>query len=194
MDDLTRISNESAMLFATSAAWSPEDQQLVCAQVPYTSPELFKAVKASLSVNNGKQWITIRPPADSGVFVKSAKRGFITVGASMASAHAQGYVGVMLHPLTGNPQETTDNHFYLVICEGDDQSRLFIDRLNLAVPWPVRLEWAEYLFNEGMQRGIVEPLPMTGSDFKAALRVSRDETAWEQVISDGLQSGQISIH
>lgn len=191
--ELTKIANDSAMLFATSASWSPEDGQLVAALVPYTSPELFKAIKASLSTNSNRQWVSVRPPMGETAVVKSAKRGFTTIGNTFSDANAKGLVTAMLHPLTGNPQEQTETFFYLVVTPGEVQAQKFVERLNLAVPWPVQPEWADYLFNTGIQQGLIEPLPSSGDDFEAILRIVKDEDTWRQIIEEGLRSQQISI-
>lgn len=77
-----RISNKSAMLFASSAIWSVDDQQLVAAQVVTTSQELLKAIKATLANNGGKNYLTVKTP-DDNAFLRGAKRGFINVSSSM---------------------------------------------------------------------------------------------------------------
>jgi hypothetical protein len=43
---IIRITNDSAMLFASSAIWDTQNQQLVATQVVTTSQELLKAIKA----------------------------------------------------------------------------------------------------------------------------------------------------
>ena len=74
---IIRINNDSAMLFASSAIWSTQDQQLVSAQVVTTSQELLKAIKATLANNNGKSYLTVKTPDDSA-YLRSARKGFIT--------------------------------------------------------------------------------------------------------------------
>jgi hypothetical protein len=189
---IIRITNDSAMLFASSATWSPDDQQLVATQVVTTSQELLKAIKASLATNNRKSYITVKTPEDSA-YLKGARRGFITATNSLTQANAEGTVSALLHPLSGDPQAHTDDHFYLVITPEEDLSEKFVERLDLAIPWPLQPEWAEYLLEAGKRAGLVEELPTVGTDFSAGLKVLKNETKWQQVISTGLKQGRISI-
>ena len=69
-----RITNDSAMVFASSAIWSPIDQQLVAAQVVTTSQDLLKAIKATLANNNTKSYLTVKTPDDSA-YLKGARQG-----------------------------------------------------------------------------------------------------------------------
>ena len=189
---IIRIANESAMLFASSAIWSPDDQQLVATQVVTTSQDLLKAIKASLASNNGKNFITVKTPKDSA-FLKSARRGFTTVSNNLTQANAEGTVTALIHPLSGDPQTNTTEYFYIVVAPGESLTGKFTERLDLAIPWPIQPEWAEYLLEAGKRLGLVEELPTAGMDFAAGLRVLKNETHWQQVISNGLKSGRISI-
>jgi hypothetical protein len=157
-----------------------------------TSQELLKAIKASLATNNRKSYITVKTPKDSA-YLKGARRGFITATNSLTQANAEGTVSALLHPLSGDPQAHTDDHFYLVITPEEDLSEKFAERLDLAIPWPLQPEWAEYLLEAGKKAGLVQALAMSGSDFSAGLRVAKNETKWQQVISTGLKQGRISI-
>ena len=187
-----RIANDSAMVFASSAIWSPEDQQLVATQVVTTSQDLLKAVKATLANNNTKSFLTIKTPDDSA-YLKGARRGFVTVASSLTPANAEGTVTALLHPLSGDPQANAADYFYLVVPPDEEISQKFAERLDLAIPWPIQPEWADFLLEAGQDAGLVEVLPQSGDDFQAGLRVSKNETKWQQVISHGLKQGRISI-
>ena len=189
---IIRIANESAMVYASSAIWSPDDQQLVAAQVVTTSLDLLKAIKASLANNNGKSFLTVKTPEDSA-YLRSARKGFITVNNNLTQANAEGTVTAMLHPLSGDPQANTYDHFYLVVSPGEKLSQKFTERLDLAIPWPLQPEWADYLLEAGQGEGLVEVLPSCGDDFAAGLRVVKNETQWQQVITTGLKQGHIHI-
>ena len=187
-----RITNDSAMLFASSAIWDMDDQQLVAAQVVTTSQELLKAIKATLANNNSKSYLTVKTPDDSA-FLKGARKGFVCVAGSLAQANAEGTVTALLHPLSGDPQAQTAEHFYLVVAPGESISDKFAQRLDLSIPWPVQKEWADYLLETGQSEGLVSVLPSCGSDFSAGLRISKNESRWQQVITAGLKQGSISI-
>jgi hypothetical protein len=187
-----RITNESAMVFASSAIWSIDDQQLVAAQVVSTSQDLLKAIKASLANNNSKSYVTIKTPDDSA-YLKGARKGYVTVGNNLAQANAEGTVTALLHPLSGDPQANTAEHFYLVVIPGESLPQKFAERLDLAIPWPIQPEWADYLLETGQKAGLVQHLNASGTDFAAGLRIVKNESQWQQVIASGLKAGQISI-
>jgi len=187
-----RITNESAMLFASSAIWDTDEQQLVAAQVVTTSQDLLKAIKATLANNNSKSYLTIKTP-DDNAYLKGARKGFVSVGNNLAQANAEGTVTALLHPLSGDPQAQSAEHFYLVIAPGESISGKFAERLDLSIPWPVQKDWADYLLETGQSEGLVQVLPNCGSDFSAGLRISKNESCWQQVITAGLKQGSITI-
>jgi hypothetical protein len=187
-----RIYNDSAMVFASSAIWSLDEQQLVAAQVVSTSGELLKAIKATLANNNSKSFISIKTPDDSA-YLKGARRGYVAIGNNLAQANAEGTVIALLHPLSGDPQANTADYFYLVATPGESLSQKFAERLDLAIPWPIQPEWAEYLLEVGKKAGLVQALPVSGTDFSAGLRVVKNESRWQQVIAAGLKQAHIHI-
>ena len=189
---IIRITNESAMLFASSAIWSPEDQQLVAAHTVSTSHDLLKAIKATLANSNSKSYLTVKTPEDSA-YLKSARKGFIAVSGNLVQANAEGTVTALLHPLSGDPQAHSGEYFYIVATQGESLPQKFSERLDLAIPWPVQPEWADYLLEVGKQTGMVEVLPSCGDDFASGLRVVKNETQWADIISTGLKRGRISI-
>ena len=189
---IIRISNDSAMVFASSAVWSLQDQQLVAAQVVSASQELLKAIKATLANNNSKSFLTVKTPEDSA-YLKSAKRGYVAVSNPLHAANAEGTVTALLHPLSGDPQANTAEHFFLVATPEESLSQKFTERLDLSIPWPIQPEWADYLLEAGAKAGLVEVLPVFGKDFAAALRIEKNESLWQQVIAVGLKQGAITI-
>jgi len=186
------IANDSAMIFASSAVWSPDDSQLVAALAASPSKELLTAIRATLANNNGKGWISIKGRSHNA-YVRGAKRGFIHVSSSLAKANAAGTSAALLHPLSGNPQEEREDHFYVIAAPGEALPVKFNERLALAIAWPTQPAWAEYLLQAGQEADLVQPLPIAGPDFAAAVRVVKDDTGWEAVISQGLKSGAITL-
>ena len=186
------IANDSAMIFASSAVWSPDDSQLVAALAASPSKELLTAIRATLANNGSKGWISIKGRS-LNAYVRGAKRGFIHVSSSLAKANAAGTSAALFHPLSGNPQEECADHFYVVVAPGETLLAKFGERLALAIAWPTKTDWVEYLLQAGQEAGLVQPLPIAGPDFAAALRVVKNDTGWEGVISQGLMSGVIQI-
>ena len=84
-------------------------------------------------------------------------------------------------------------HLYIVIAPGESLKDKFSERLDLAIPWPIQPEWAEYLLEAGQEKDLVQVLPSSGTDFTAGLRIKKNESLWQQVISDGLKRGCIQI-
>jgi hypothetical protein len=189
---IIRIANDSAMLFASSAIWDNDEGQLVAAQVVTTSQELLKAIKATLANNNAKSYLSLKAP-DDNTYLKGARRGFITVSNSLANANAEGTVTVLLHPLSGDPQAQTQEHFYVVGSTVEPIAQKFCERLDLAIPWPLQPTWSDYLLEAGQEADLVEVLPCAGTDFSAGLRVRKNESAWARVISEGLKAGRINL-
>jgi len=192
LQPVIRIYNDSAMVFASSAVWSLKDQQLVAAQVVSTSPELLKAIKATLANNNSKSYLTVKTQEDSA-YLKGARRGYVTVSNHLAAANADGSVTALLHPLTGDPQANAADYFYVVVTAKEDLAHKFAERLDLSIPWPIQPEWAAYLLEAGKKVGLVEDLTVYGKDFTAALRVEKNESLWHQVIAQSLKQGALSI-
>ena len=186
------IANDSAMIFAASAVWSPDDEQLVAALAASPTKELLTAIRATLANNNGKGWLAIKGRSHNA-YVRGAKRGFLHVSASLARADTIGTAAVLLHPLCGNPQEQGEAHFYVVAAPGESLAEKFGERLALAIAWPTQPAWAEYLLQAGQKAGLVQRLPTAGPDFTAALRVLKDDAGWQAVISGGLKSGALTI-
>jgi len=186
------IANDSALIFASSAVWSPEDHQLVAALIASPTRELLTALRATLANHHGKGWITVKGGSHSA-YLHGAKRGFLHVSSQLAKANAVGVTSVLLHPLSGNPQEETEEYFYVVATPGETLAGKFAERLALAIAWPTRPEWAAYLLQAGQEAKLIQNLPVAGPDFAAALRVSRDEAGWQAVITQGLKSGALTI-
>ena len=106
---------------------------------------------------------------------------------NLTQANAEGTVTAMLHPLSGDPQAANTDYFYIVAAPDECLAEKFAERLDLAIPWPVQAEWAEYLLEAGKKADLVQVLPCSGKDFTAALRVVKSESKWQQVIADGLK-------
>ena len=190
------ITNEHAQIFAACVIFDSENEQLVAAVIPYAHggnhAELLKAIKASLSTNS-ERWITVR--SENGTTIlKGARQGYIVSSNSMRQASAEGRVEVWLHPATASPLSTDRDYFYLLAYAESNLERLFVDRLNLAVPWPVKPEWSDLIFNAGMQVGMITNLPIVGqSRYTIALRIDKNPDKWAVIINQELTDNHIHV-
>jgi hypothetical protein len=192
--DVVTIMTEHVRLAASSAVWDNENGQLVAAQVMFTDQQEIKALRATLANNSTREWLRVITK-DDNAYLRGARRGFIGVSANMSRQNAQGNVAALLNPLTGDPQLFNDDYFYVVATPGEDITEKFVQRLDLAAPWPVDPAWGEYLINHGMTDGLVTKLTMASptNDFGEALRVEKDEEGWRRLIMQGLQEGHIAV-
>jgi hypothetical protein len=191
--EVITLLTEHVRLAASSAVWDDQDSQLVAAQVMFTDPQEIKALRATLANNSSKEWLRVVTEEDNA-FLRGARRGFIGVSAGMSKQHAQGNVAALLNPLTGDPQMFSEDHFYVVATPGEDITEKFVQRLDLATPWPADPQWGEYLIESGVERGLVTMLKTAAGDFETALRVEKDAEGWREVIQRGLSEGQIALH
>ena len=191
------ITNEHAQIFAACVIFDRDDEQLVAAVIPYAHggnhAELLKAIKASLTTNSDR-WITVRSEDLGTTMLKGAKQGYIVSSAAMRQASAEGRVEVWLHTATGSPQSTDRDYFYLLAYAESNLEQLFVDRLNLAVPWPIKPEWADLIFNAALQAGLITNLPIVGqSRYTIALRIDKNPDKWAVIINQALTDNHIHV-
>jgi len=207
------IRNEHAYVVALSAIWSPDDAQLVAFTYHASDKQSLEAIKAQLEKNNKKALIELRGAEDEAVILRVAGRGYIRSAVSLERYNALGYAGAMLHWRGGDPRriDGTDkegNFFYVVAACGEDLTARFAERLQLAISWAIKDEWAAALMEAGEESKLVARLPVAHSPelapalervgwseeegdkemdargliFKSALRVVKDDEAWSKVI------------
>ena len=230
------ISNGHARATVLSAVWSPADQQLVAVLMAATDKTVLKALKAELEKNNKNACVSLT--GDAKAELAGARRGYIQLSTSLEKANAQGHDMALLHwrahdprtVVTSNRQasrdaetprgeiSTVDNdYFYVVARKSECLQALFIERLQLALSWALRPEWAETLLELGREAELVDCLPVgpnieqkgplvsrdelvrssvpptpTGG-FQAALRVTKDQDRWGDVIGSALAAGTIRL-
>lgn len=189
---ISTIANESASVHASSLVWCWKDQALVAAVMVDTSTQTLQAIRATLASNRSRSLVTVKSPGGTA-YASSIKRGYAAISASLAKANAVGMVQAIMHPLCGNPQEETGDHFYVVATPGENLAQKAGERLALAIPWPTNPEWTDYLLSEGKTASLVEDLPVIGPDFTSALRIEKSQEGWQLIIAEGLRSGKIKI-
>ena len=184
-----RLRNDHVSVACSSALWDDDNKQLVAVTLASSEQQSLRAIYATL-VTNSKKVISL--DANSGtVYLNSARRGYKVISGNLQGVGADGYVTSLLHPLTGNPQENTADWFYVVCRRGESQADLrarFVERLQLAIPWPVRPEWADYLCTNGP----VKSLDQSGPDFFGCC-VRKSAIDWETIIRDGLADGYLKV-
>jgi hypothetical protein len=131
--------------------------------------------------------------------LSGARKGYVSLSASLEKVNAQGHAAVLLHWRAGDPRAIGkgDEPFYVVAMlahkHGEPLCAKFIQRLQLASALPLKPEWAETLITMGREAGLVESLPVAGQGFQSALRVIKDDTRWGDLIGEALQTGMIAL-
>ena len=203
------LSNGHARATVLSAVWSEPDAQLVAAQLAAGDQQSLLALKAELEKNNKNSQVTLR--GDAKADLAGARKGYLRLAATLDRANAHGHTLVLRHWRAGDPRlipQPKEGHvfFYVVVSHGEDLLLRFVERLQLAIPWPLRTEWREPLLAAGLEASLVQHLclaqameldpqhgPAHGVAFTAGLRVVADAPAWGQVITDGLQNGMLTM-
>jgi hypothetical protein len=188
---LLRLMNDHVSVVCASAAWDPDGKQLVAATLVAPEQQSLRAITATLATNS-KKGLTLTV-AGLSHYLNNARRGFTAVAGGLAQAGAEGYVLTLRHPLAGNPQEQTADHFYVLVTQGQTLATVFSERLALAIPWPTKPEWAEYLLTAGQEQELLRHLETSGPDFPAALWVQKDASGWQAVLETGLAQGQLRL-
>jgi hypothetical protein len=110
-----------------------------------------------------------------------------------------------------------NDYFYVVSRQCECLPTLFIERLQLGLSWALRPEWAEQLLELGREAELVECLPVSPvidqigayrslreparpsvlprppQGFQAALRVTKDQDRWGDLIGSALAAGTIQL-
>ena len=188
---LMRLMNDHVSVVCSSAAWDADGTQLVAATLVSPEQQSLRAITATLATNS-KKGLTLSADGVSH-YLNNARRGFTAVSGGLTQSGAEGHVLTILHPLTGNPQEQTADHFYVLVAKGQDLQSVFSERLALAIPWPTKPEWAEYLLSAGLEKDFLTHLETSGPDFSAALCVQKNSSGWKDVLEAGIAKGRISL-
>lgn len=205
---IIRVSNEHVAVYATDAVWDPNEYQLVAAVlvgessgransmggVTERKDQGIGAIMATLADNGSKRSsLSISAPGRPSVYLNPTKRGYTKIGADMRKSGARAAVTVAEHPLCKDPSQETKGHFYVLTIPGEDLVEKFARRLDLAVPWAIKPDWAPYLLEEGKKRLLVTELPKLGSSYSAALRVEKNPEGWQALIADGLRKSETAL-
>lgn len=203
------LSNGHTRATVLSAVWSEPDVQLVAAQLAAGDQQSLLALKAELEKNSKNSQVTLR--GDAKADLAGARRGYLRLATALERVNAHGHTLVLRHWRAGDPRlipqpKEGPAFFYVVVAQGEDLLMAFVERLQLAIPWPLKVEWRETLLAAGLEASLVqhlclaqamEPGPGTGAArgvaFTAGVRVLADAPAWGEVISSGLQNGTLTM-
>lgn len=103
---------------------------------------------------------------------------------------------VLLHHQAAIPHLEAGQPFYLLsgATLGTAQDEMTIDRfiamLDRATAVPLYRSWSAWLFRQGIERKLIEPLPDTRG--VEAWRVSADSELWLALIEHGIQQGALA--
>jgi hypothetical protein len=185
-----RLANDHVSVVCSSAVWDPDRHALVAVTLVSPEQQSLRAITATLCTNSRKS-LTLSVDNKTQA-LENTRRKYIAVSGNLAAVGAEGHLVSLLHPLSGNPQEEASEAFYIVTAQGEPLPARFAERLNLAIPSPVRDTWAKYLLEQGLQENLVRKLSLAGEDFREALWVSK-AGGWRAIIENGLKQGSIKL-
>lgn len=185
-----RLSNDHVSVVCSSAVWDPDRHALVAVTLVSPEQQSLRAITATLCTNSKKS-LTLSVDNQTQA-LENTRRKYLAVSGNLAAVGAEGHLVTLLHPLSGNPQEEASEVFYIVTAQGELLPDRFAERLNLAIPYPVRNAWAAYLLEQGLQESLVRKLSLAGDDFQEALWVSK-AGGWRTIIENGLKNSEIRL-
>ncbi|MBX3060435.1 MAG: hypothetical protein KF770_28585 [Anaerolineae bacterium] len=88
-----------------------------------------------------------------------------------------------------NELDAGEEFFYLLDNQESEIPASFIPMLDKAIPIPLQEAWADYLFQEGLDTEVIQPLPNLACVGWGCYKVFKQ--GWENVISVGIAQGWI---
>ncbi len=193
------LSNNHANALAISLVYDPEHKDgnmLVAVVLAASSIQMLEALKAEMEKNSGNHF-TAYVGENVSIPLTAAGRGYTNAKALFLKANASGVARAHLHPLAGDPRlHPKENFFYAVVEHGIDPVQKFGQRLELATFHTVIPDWYAWLLRQGQIQGLITTLPVMGQDdtfFSSAYRVSKDNSAWGDLIRHGLTAHAITL-
>ncbi len=193
------LANESAQVYLRSYAHT-EDGLLVWLEIAPQHPKLTGAIWASL-VNGHRAYLQLKD-SDKGVgknvyglssaylrLEADAPNLVVAAGVGRAAA-ARPKLLRLIAPEAVKPA-SLDEPFYILAWPGLKPEIVLAAALEKAAPYPVRIEWGQYLLETALERGSAVPLVAGGAapagyEIKAGIN-------WPDIIGQGLQAGQITL-
>ena len=211
------IASASARATVLDAMWCETDQQLVAVVLAATDKQVLRSLVAELEKNNRQSQVRLYSSQDEkqdlDIWLRGARKGYIRVASGLERFNVQhSHVLALLHhrahdPRLIDPMKVDDItepvFFYVVSPSGGSLHDLFLERLQLAIPWPLLPRWAGTLVKIGFSQRLIENLVYQQSDelddvpgthvFESGLRVIADPEHWGDAISYALSKGRLSL-
>jgi hypothetical protein len=198
-DMTTTISNDSASVFARGYAHT-ENGLIVWLEIAPQHPKLTGAIWASL-VSGHHPYLQLTDNDKSlGKVVYGLGRAYTRLEAdapTLAVANDGGKTTAARAKLTRlvAPEAIRpallDQPFYVLAWPGLTPEVVLAATLEKAAPYPIRIEWGQYLLETALERGNAIPL-VTGGAALPGYEIEANAN-WLDIISQGLKTGRISL-
>jgi hypothetical protein len=188
-----RISNKQVSEFALYVVWDEENEQLVAANIVSTNKQGVESLWASYTTNS-KRNISVKYGEYywEAVTLDNAKKGGVKLARTMNELNVRAYTFNFEHPACGDPRKGEKwEYFYVLATEQENMLPMFIQRLDMAIVWPVLPEWGEYMYAAGIDQGLVKPLSMRGPGYANGVCVTKNTAAWQAIIEAGMVGGHL---
>lgn len=193
------ISNDSASVFARGYAHT-ENGLIVWLEIAPQHPKLTGAIWASL-VSGHHPYLQLKD-SDKGLgkAVYGLGRAYTRLEAdapTLAVANDGGKATAARAKLTrlvapeAIKPASLDQPFYVLAWPGLASETVLAATLEKAAPYPIRIEWGQYLLEAALERGKAIPL-VTGGAALPGYEIEANAN-WLDIISQGLKTGKIAM-
>ena len=193
------ISNDSASVFARGYAHT-ENGLIVWLEIAPQHPKLTGAIWASL-VSGHHPYLQLKDSDKSlGKVVYGLGRAYTRLEAdapTLAVANDGGKTTAARAKLTrlvapeAIKPASLDQPFYVLAWPGLAPETVLAATLEKAAPYPIRIEWGQYLLEAALERGNAIPL-VTGGAALPGYEIEAN-TNWLDITSQGLKTGKIAM-
>ena len=197
-----RIANNSvsAVLSGYAIAEIESEPTVVYLDIAPQHPKVVGAIWASL-VNGAKEWLRLSDEqTGQSLTVRGLNRRYhrLTVDAPRVAGRARPRHVRLIAPLACQIEQI--NRPFVALAwtwtdpEGEEHhltpATSLAAMLEHHTPLPILLHWGEYLLAEAISGGFAKPL-VRGGDAPEGYLI--EPPPWEDIISDGIKSGQIGL-
>jgi len=187
-----RVSNKQVSIAASYLVWDEKNEQLVAAQLAATDKQSIDSIwatyvtshKRNISLKTGKYYW-------DSITVDNAQKGGAKFARTMERINARGYALTIEHPACADPRTDKWHYFYVLSRKATDMLPLFIERLDMAIAWPVLPEWGEYMYEMGEEQGLISILASKGTGYESGICVTKNTESWQAIIEAGFAGGHL---
>jgi hypothetical protein len=193
------ISNDSASVFARGYAHT-ENGLIAWLEIAPQHPKLTGAIWASL-VSGHHPYLQLKD-SDKGLgkVVYGLGRAYTRLEADVPTlavtndggktTAARAKLTRLVAPEAIKPA-SLDQPFYVLAWPGLEPDVVLAATLEKAAPYPIRIEWGQYLLETALERGNAIPL-VTGGAALAGYEIEANAN-WLDIINQGLKTGKIAM-